>query len=317
MSILNMNKLIIKKYIKNKSSANIYIIICILLIILLIIIFYYIKKKKENMENINNMENQEDKILIVPSVCIGFFACCAHILKVIIDDTNNNNIIPKKIDTSQQFKIYKPSNIQGDITTHFFKKRDDFEIKYIEFIKCEDNMQYLNYSNINYTPLTPFIEKYFSPSQEIVDIENKLIQKYNINVNDYCAVYYRGTDKKEETTIGSFDTYIDKMNEMLNTDKNIKFIIQSDNTDFIDIIKSKFSNSISFDENVSSKTDKGVHNENTPEDNYIIMKNFLAIVYLMAKCKYIICSSGNCSIWIMLFRGNGQNVKQFLNNEWL
>ena len=46
------------------------------------------------------------------------------------------------------------------------------------------------------------------------------------------------------------------------------------------------------------------------------MKNVLAIIYIMSKCKYIICSSGNCSIWMMYFRGNVNNVKQFLNNQW-
>ena len=103
---------------------------------------------------------------------------------------------------------------------------------------------------------------------------------------------------------------------MVNTDKNIKLIVQSDNTYFIDEVKSKFSNAISFDENVSSTTDKGIHNEHSSDENYLIMKNFLAIVYIISKCKYIICSSGNCSIWMMFFRGNGQNVKQLFNNQW-
>ena len=129
-------------------------------------------------------------------------------------------------------------------------------------------MQYVKYKDIDYTQFTPFIEKYFSPSQEIIDIENKIINKYNINVNEYCAVYFRGTDKKKETKIGSFNTYIEKMDELLNIDKNIKFRFN-----FI-------YNSISFDENISSTTDKEIHNENSPDDNYIIIKIFLAIVYI-------------------------------------
>jgi hypothetical protein len=35
----------------------------------------------------------------------------------------------------------------------------------------------------------------------------------------------------------------------------------------------------------------------------------------MAKCKYIICGSGNCSIWMMFYRGNCDNVYQFLKNK--
>ena len=37
----------------------------------------------------------------------------------------------------------------------------------------------------------------------------------------------------------------------------------------------------------------------------------------MSKCKYIICGSGNCSIWIMFYRENANNVFQNLNGEWL
>ncbi len=37
----------------------------------------------------------------------------------------------------------------------------------------------------------------------------------------------------------------------------------------------------------------------------------------MSKSKYVICGSGNCSIWIMLYRGNNKNCVQYLNGEWI
>ena len=300
----------IKKYLNKYYNA---IIIAFLLIFIVYIIIYYYIKNKENMES---MENTDDKI-IVGKYCIGFFAVCSHIFRDISTFFNEKKKLPSIIDTSQQFDTYRPSNIQGDLMPHFFKTRDDIKIPYIEDLKSNVDLQFEKYNEIDYTKLTPVIEKYFSPNQEILDIENKIINKYNINVSEYCAVYYRGTDKKEETIIGSFDTYIDKMNELLSKDPNIKFIIQSDSKEFIDTVKLKFQNSVSFDEeNMPSTTDKGIHNEHSPDENYILVKNFLAIVYIISKCKYIICSSGNCSIWMMLFRGNGNNIKQFLNNEW-
>jgi hypothetical protein len=33
----------------------------------------------------------------------------------------------------------------------------------------------------------------------------------------------------------------------------------------------------------------------------------------MSKCKYIICGSGNCSEWVMLYGGNNKNVIQNIN----
>jgi hypothetical protein len=301
----------IKKNINKYTNNTTLICLLFLLLLIIFIIYLYYNKQKETMTS----EISNDNIFIEPFVG-GYFACCAYMLDKIIEYYNNNKKIPQSVDSSQQFGLYKPSWVNDDITYHFLRKRDDLNIKYIENINYSRNFQFNKYSDINYSILKPFIEKYFSPAQEIIDIETNLIKKYKINITEYCAIYYRGTDKKEETTIGSFDTYIDKMNEILTIDNNIKFIIQSDSKDFIDKIKSKFNNSISFDENVSSTSDKGIHNENTPDDNYFIMKNFLAIIYIMSKCKYIICSSGNCSIWMIHFRGNANNVKQFLNNVW-
>jgi hypothetical protein len=45
-------------------------------------------------------------------------------------------------------------------------------------------------------------------------------------------------------------------------------------------------------------------------------KYYLAITIIMSKCKYIICGSGNCSIWIIFYRENANNVYQNLNNNW-
>ena len=49
--------------------------------------------------------------------------------------------------------------------------------------------------------------------------------------------------------------------------------------------------------------------------NYEFSKKYLAITIIMSKCNYIICGSGNCDIWIMLYRGNNNNVIQNLNGS--
>ena len=47
------------------------------------------------------------------------------------------------------------------------------------------------------------------------------------------------------------------------------------------------------------------------------IKYLLATMNIMAQCKHIICSSGNVSLWILLLRGNAQNVHQSLKMEWV
>ena len=46
-------------------------------------------------------------------------------------------------------------------------------------------------------------------------------------------------------------------------------------------------------------------------ENYAKATLALAITIIMSKCKYIVCTTGNCSIWIMLYRGNVDNIFQF------
>ena len=47
-------------------------------------------------------------------------------------------------------------------------------------------------------------------------------------------------------------------------------------------------------------------------------KYYLAITMIMSECKYVVCgSSGNCSIWIMFYRGNADNVYQFLEDKFV
>jgi hypothetical protein len=52
------------------------------------------------------------------------------------------------------------------------------------------------------------------------------------------------------------------------------------------------------------------------DKNHEFSKYYLAITITMAKCKYIICGSGNCSIWIMLYRENNKNVYQNFSGNW-
>jgi hypothetical protein len=251
----------------------------------------------------------------------GFFACCADKLVYIINYFNRYKKLPEDKDFYDPniFYLYKPKNFIGDITTHFFKNDDMSEIEYSGNINCPISIQISKYNSVNYPPILPFIKKYFTPSDEIINIMDGLIKKYNIDAECYCAVYYRGTDKRKETKIGSYDTYISKMKEIKNMDNNIKFMVQSDETEFINAIKKEFNECLSFSENVSitANTNKGVHLINHPDQNYHTIKIFFAILCVISKCKYIICSSGNCSIWTMFYRGHANNVFQFLNDVWL
>ena len=255
----------------------------------------------------------------------GFFSCCSVRLEKIIEFYNLNKKLPDDVDSSCQFKLYKNENtLDNDITFEYFEKfnNKNIFIEIIDPIYYKHYYQYFNYKTLELKKISPFIEKYFSPSACIKNISNDLISKYNIDINNCVAIYYRGTDKINETELGSFDSYYNKLKEVIEIKKNLDILIQTDSSDFLDYIIDKLKNNnsnhiIIISENSTSSNSFGIHNEKKSSENYKDMKTLFASFLIISKCKYIICGSGNCSIWIIFYRGNADNVFQNLHYMWI
>jgi len=279
----------------------------------------------------------------------GFFSCCSMRLDDIITFFNKYKLLPIKVDSSNQFEWYKndkndnnDNNDKNDNNDNNDKnnnndnndKNDDITFEYFEYYRnvniypiYKNNINYFgatdqftNYKDLDYVSICPFVEKYFTPSLIIKNTISNLEIKYKIN--DYtkiCVLFYRGNDKVTETNLCSYDDIIQQATKIFNNNNNIKFLIQSDETEFINAVTDIFpQNSFYFKDEI-----RHMEKQNTTVDikfkqtNHIFSKYYLAITIIMSKCNYIICGSGNCSIWIMLYRGNANNVYQFLNDKWV
>ena len=246
----------------------------------------------------------------------GFFSCCSVKLTDIVKFINLNAKIPDIVDSSLQFEWYKNNN-DKDITYEYFEHYNNIQNTEI---KCPINYhwryQFINYSNLDYKCITPLIKKYFSPSKNIQDIINNIEKKYNLVYENTCALFYRGNDKNRETKICGYDEYLKYANGIIKNNPNVLFLIQSDETEFIEFMTEKFpNNSFYFKDEIRhmKKCDDTVDIK-MKDTNKEFSKFYLAITIIMSKCKYIICGSGNCSIWIMFYRENSKNVIQNLNN---
>jgi hypothetical protein len=251
----------------------------------------------------------------------GFFSCCSVKLTQIVDFINSNKKLPDTVDSSQQFKWYKnDKNKNKDITFDYFEKDDTItEVDIIHPINYHHSHQFKNYNDVDYKCITPLIRKYFSPSVEINEMVNNLEQKYNLQhrYENICVLFYRGNDKNTETKKCGYDEYLHYANQLLTKNQNIVFLIQSDETEFIEYMTNNFKNSFYFtDEIRHMKKCNSTVDLKMSVQNYEFSKNYLAITIIMSKCNYIICGSGNCDIWIMFYRGNNKNVIQNLNGTW-
>ena len=250
----------------------------------------------------------------------GFFSCCSVRLAKIVEFINLNKKLPDKVDSSKQFHLYKNDNcLQQDITFDYFEHYENVpNINIIHPINYHQNYQFKNYDNLDYKCITPLIKKYFSPSDEINKIINNIEKKYNLLYENICVLFYRGNDKNRETKKCSYDEYLIYVNKLLQKNQKLMFLVQSDETEFIEFITNKFpNNSFYFKDEIRhmKKCDDTVDIK-MKSQNYEFSKKYLAITIIMSKCKYIICGSGNCDEWIMFYRGNNKNVIQNLNGTW-
>lgn len=250
-------------------------------------------------------------MLIIPIHHYGFFSCCSITLYHIINYFNINKKLPTIIDNTQNFYLYN-NNPGTDIKFYFFKNNEN-KIEYTSQIYIDlNNNQFEDYNTIKYNEILPFIIKYFTPSINIINIEYHLTKKYNIDVNNCIGLYYRGTDKYTETSLGSYELFYNKLINVIDN-TNIKILLQTDSHPFLNyIINKNIKNIIIINENKCSYNNTGIHNENSKLENFNEIQYLFATFLIISKCKYIICSSGNCSVWMMYYRGNSYNVYQCL-----
>jgi hypothetical protein len=219
------------------------------------------------------------------------------------------------------FHLYK-INPDEDITYDMFRHPDEQNVMLTDDkINFLNTHQFTKYSDLDFKNLSVILKKYFEPSNLINSIGDTFIQAYNINYEKTIVLYYRGTDKHHETTISSFDLFSSKLQDILSIikDDSIQILIQTDCAQFLDYMNETIYKNrlIIIKELEPSYNYSGVHYERTVSENYRDIKFLLAILCIMSRCKYVICSSGNVSLWLILYRGCSDNVYQILNDCWL
>jgi len=145
-----------------------------------------------------------------------------------------------------------------------------------------------------------------------------LVTKYNINYNDnICGVRYRGNDKVKETQKPPYEEIINKAKDLKNNNPNIKFVVQTDELEFLNSFLNEFPETIFFDEvfpiSATSYSNVSFNLKNEDKVNHLI--NFVSIIYIISKLEHLIITSGNCEIFITLFRNNTRNLQQYLNKN--
>ena len=258
----------------------------------------------------------------------GFYSCCSVRLHNIIEYFNKHKCLPTVVDSSEHYKLYKNQNENEtniDIIFEYFEPYYDNRVKliYEKNVDYDEDYQLIEYKKLDYENIIPFVKKYFTPSQQIRDLVTSIETKYSINdYSNICVLFYRGNDKATEISISNYEDIIVRASRILSKHPTIQFLIQSDETDFIERMTAEFPlNSFYFKDEIRhiKKQTSSVDLINENNTNREFSKYYLAIMIIMSKCNYVICgSTGNCSIWITFFRENANNVIHYLKTgEWV
>lgn len=251
----------------------------------------------------------------------GFFSCTSIALFNIIRYYNNYKKLPNNLDRSNQYSFYKNDN--SDLSNLYYKINDNININYdthIDIVIPDDGSspQFSDYKTICISDMKPFIDKYFQVSDYVSNIINNFESKYELNYKNLCSVLYRGNDKSLETKLASHEEFLEKCEEVKNKNTDLRFLLQTDETDFLEKFLKLYPESIYFQEIPHiNKSNTAVH--------YVVDRNslpsfgadFLAATICVSKCEHLITHSGNCGLWAVLYRGNTENVNQYLINKWL
>lgn len=232
----------------------------------------------------------------------------------------NHGIIPNEIKFSKSCYWYKPSPGQ-DIYPIFFKPNTsiiDLPLNkdlYLPFTnRIRDTLHY--YSFLDYKKI---INRYFNPSNLILNFQQQFIEKYNIDYKNTIAIYYRGTDKQREIILASPEKYLKVANKLLNSNSSYKILVQTDQTDVKEYFKKELGDRIiTIDELLTTnETTIGCHpiiksNSTLDETKHAVMLD--AIIRCISKCEYVIGGSGAVNVAINLYRGSHHNMYRFDEN---
>lgn len=270
----------------------------------------------------------------------GFYSCCSVRLHSIIKYYNYTRHLPAFVDSSAQFSLYyeylsstvaTAAAAATDGNKVFFGCFEDNASKQLInlplMINYHHSYQFIDFRDLAINTLLPIVRKYFSPTREIRGMARQLINKYNIDCSRTCTLFYRGLDKSTECRLPSYDeVYARAMQVHVEHPYIDCFLLQSDDATFIETLSQKLkkcfrvvvfhaeTRMIAPAPKKGNQVDMYYYNHGM---NFTYAKWFLASMLVMSRTRQVVLNSGNCSLWLCLFRGDCHGIHQYIGDHYV
>jgi hypothetical protein len=241
----------------------------------------------------------------------GFGSCGTVALLEILKYFNEHKHAPE-VDRSGQYQLY------GNKIKLF--QEGTWPIDYIEPIEIGDCMsvQWEDYRELPFWYLNEFVNRYFLPAFNIRVRKEHFLEKYDINPDNTVSVFYRGNDKQKETETAPYDAFIDKCKEIKAKRPGIRFLVQPDETEFLEAFTAAFPDRIHIEENehIRKNGNMAVFHTVSVIKRREHVKNFFASLLIHSECSEIVTHSGNIGLWLALYRGRPDGIHQIFKGKW-
>lgn len=227
----------------------------------------------------------------------GFFSNCSVLLEEIqrMDE-------PFVIDTTASFSLYRSASTT-DIYGKYFEPVAGMPIRKVHFDRW---MCAFDYPSLPLAAFSPSVTRWFTFSDVIVERSFDLQTRHGIDPERTLAVFCRGTDKSTETALAD-PAGIARLVNRLGADHDTVIVQTDDQMIFERLTQEIVHDVVTFPELPRYSPDSDPHLASQFHDA-ALLEDFLSAVLLISRCRTVIVTTSNVSLWIALLRGNSDGL---------
>jgi len=229
----------------------------------------------------------------------GITSCLSVRLHEIVQFRIKKGRWPASVDSTAEFKNYwaKPKTpIDARLLRAILPECPDFPLPVFD---C--NHQYLDYFRLD-PRIFPVAAHFCHPSAEVEQVSAEVAGR----MADRTVVHYRGNDKVKERPRVSYEVALEAA-EIVGG----PYWVLTDELEFLEAFYTAFPNSDHLECLPAIKrNDSASARGGTPEDRPLFAVRFLAALYAQRHAKKMVVTTGNTSLWAVLWRGHARGVWQ-------
>lgn len=244
----------------------------------------------------------------------GFFSLCSTSLSDLTQIDSEVQLVKSRA----LFRDYSSHNsMSRDLWSRFFKQPVATRFTLPEDRTYLSQLHHHSvYREIDLARYEPFLKKYFSPSDQVLERCAHFISQYGLDQRQTIAVNVRGTDKHTEVPSPPISTYLELAEEALSEKPTSDLLLVTDQQQYIEVFQSRFkSQLVSFGELPTTYGDIVIHKQLKKHERESFGVDFLATVLLMSQSETVITHTGNGALWTSLFRGGTVRLTQLRGKE--